>query len=481
VVATVVVAGGVKGNGSKGAGAHGIVRGVEDLDVGAEFNAEVIEVGAAGATDDEIGAGVFEGSTVGSGKLVEVAVSEGNKALDEEFRNTPERKAVEGGTHVLFDGADGAFDLGNMTVSGDGVKGNGVEGIAEAGKFTVGVDAANVEAAGGIFAEDAVEKCVHSVAGAIVDRVGVTEMDVTGDAVKEGEALHIVEIDTEDEGVMVPGDVRGKGGDRQAGVVGGGAWAVGAAPFEKSNVRTIDEIGAPDVVDGDRAVEDVAVGDAVLKGGLGGTAKEAGEGASIVSCLKLPASELLFVGGYRLDERVRSGRGSYSVREGGRGGGRKRAVGADSKEAIGKLSEAEDGTGGTVDQEGVVNGRVHGDATVGKDVADGEDVGDGGGVVPDAERAAGKATERSGEGGGENAGLGVEFEARRCRTNVLKMVRRAEKAVSGQGVKQESVPEGGVGSRLVVLVASDGGGGSAGVGVGGGADGGGEPRGPGRP
>jgi hypothetical protein len=73
----------------------------------------------------------------------------------------------------------------------------------------------------------------------------------------------------------------------------------GGVAFKAGDVGTVNETGTTEVIRGDGAVADVAVGDGMFENGIAGAAKENGEMMSGVGILELAASKLPFVGGYR--------------------------------------------------------------------------------------------------------------------------------------------------------------------------------------
>jgi len=125
IIVTVGVAGRGQGNGTKGTSLGGVGRGVglEELDIGAKFETELVEINGGTAGDN--GGGTHGmGDTVGPRELVEAAKHMCDHVVDHNFGEALIREAVGASAEAFFDGPDGPFDFADVAVGGDDVGGN---------------------------------------------------------------------------------------------------------------------------------------------------------------------------------------------------------------------------------------------------------------------------------------------------------------------------------------------------------------------
>ena len=139
----------------------------------------------------------------------------------------------------------------------------------------------------------------HCGFGAIRCRFNVAMAQVTGDAMEEGKLLKVEEIYAEGNPDVVLQNVSRQSYRLER-------WDVGSletfrmTALDVGDVGAVDDVGATYIFDGDRAILDVAVLEAVLEYVLGGPTEFTIESPGTIRSLKLPTGEQLFLSGYRL-------------------------------------------------------------------------------------------------------------------------------------------------------------------------------------
>ena len=96
---------------------------------------------------------------------------------------------MEEGAKVLLDGANGSFDLADVTVGGDDVEVKVQEVVADAFEFGVAVNVDHVETTGGVKSNDSKELLANGWASAVANRGNGPEMDVAGNCMEKTELL----------------------------------------------------------------------------------------------------------------------------------------------------------------------------------------------------------------------------------------------------------------------------------------------------
>jgi hypothetical protein len=296
IVAIVMMTSAVKDNAAEGARLKSVGGDHMDLGVGAKFKegASTVETGGAG---DKVGGGVvLEDVVVEAGKMIEVEVGKGDEVMDEGLGKAFVGKAVDEGAKILFDGADGAFNVRDMPGGVDNVEMDIRKKGGQRGEFVVNVAGADVETTGLVKGDNAGEVTLHFGCMTGGGDEGVAETEGARDAVEEGDALYVKKIETEGNVAVVGEDVRRESSREEGRYVllrdGGGV------AFKARDVGTIDETGTAKVIRSDGAVTEVAMRDGMLENRIAGATKEDREVASCISIVELAASKLPFVGGY---------------------------------------------------------------------------------------------------------------------------------------------------------------------------------------
>jgi hypothetical protein len=282
---------------SEGAGLESVGGNDVNLGVRSEFEEGAGAVKTGGAGDDVSGGVMLEYVVIETGEVVKVRVGKGDEVGDESLREAFVGETMGKRANVFLDSADGPLDIGDMAVGIDDVKMDVGKSGGQGDEFVVDMAGADVETTGFVKGDDGGKVAPHFGFLTGGSWEGVAKTEGAGDAVEEGDALDVKEIKAKGDVAVMGEDVRrdGSGESGRDMTLGDG----GGVAFKAGDVGTVNETGTTEVIRGDGAVAEVAVGDGMFENGIAGAAKENGEMMSGVGILELAASKLPFVGGYR--------------------------------------------------------------------------------------------------------------------------------------------------------------------------------------
>jgi hypothetical protein len=92
---------------------------------------------------------------------------------------------VDIGAETLFDGANGTFDLSNMTIGSDDVNVDGGQGLSKVAKFMIPMNVNNLETTCSVEFDHSGKFGENGFDGTVSDGNGGAEADVAGDSVEE--------------------------------------------------------------------------------------------------------------------------------------------------------------------------------------------------------------------------------------------------------------------------------------------------------
>jgi hypothetical protein len=144
IVSTLGIAGGTKTDGTKGAMAHVIGMFFVSLNVGTEREANVFVIREF-TTGEEETRGVIRGDSVGMWESVEPEDRVSNEAGNNQPGKVAERKEGVSASGSVLDGADHAFDIGDVFIGAAGIERG--KKRAEGFELRVGEDAGDLESA----------------------------------------------------------------------------------------------------------------------------------------------------------------------------------------------------------------------------------------------------------------------------------------------------------------------------------------------
>ena len=176
-------------------------------------------------------------------------------------------------------------------------------------ELLVGVNVRHGESALLIGGDIVLEVVRHSGMCAIVGGRDVAVSNVSRDAMVEAKLLHVKEIHAESHTVVVLKDVWGDGCGLECGHVQ--CWEpLRMSAFDVGDVGAVDINGPTNIVNSDRAVQNVTMSKAMLENRLGGPTELAREDPCTVRSLELPASVLVLLTSYGLKKRIGRDRGT---------------------------------------------------------------------------------------------------------------------------------------------------------------------------
>ena len=184
------ITGGTDGDGTHGAGVWGVggIVVVKNLGVSSKLDTHGVEIGARLAGDDSGGAeGVRDAGW--PGELVETADNIGDHVADEKFGEAAVWEAMSARAEALFDGANGTFDLTDVTICCNNVEVYRGESKAGAFEFLIPVNVDDLKTADGIKVDGCLKLVNDGFCRSVGDGGNGTETNVAGDRVEETEFL----------------------------------------------------------------------------------------------------------------------------------------------------------------------------------------------------------------------------------------------------------------------------------------------------